>query len=158
METIDHYETKKYLAFLSGGHFEVLGPFNKYYDASSYSRCIYFEYERHKNRYKYAAEKLYEIIQRGAIGILIVQDHEKEEAIRTIGNDFPGVKIYCKSEIKELYPGLLPTILENVGRRQKEFRIKRRLILKLDMLPREKATALAQNFRQRINSILFGNR
>jgi len=99
---------KKYLAFLSGGNFEVICPFHKYYDAASFSEMTYFEYERHKNRFRNAAEKLLErilknpkkqgntplkyikngtkrevnqnpleIIKKEAMGILVVQDHEK---------------------------------------------------------------------------------
>lgn len=156
METEDHYQTKKYLAFISGGYVEVLGPFSKYYDASSFSGSMYFEYEKHKNRYRYAAEKLYEIIKRNALGILVVQDDEKEEATKILGNSFPGVKIYSKSEIQHSFPGLLPVTLENVGRRQKEFRLKRRVILQSDLLLRNKAIALVQNARDRIRNILFG--
>lgn len=63
------------------------------------------------------------------MGILVVQDHEKEEAIRVIGNDFLGVQVYSKSEIDELNPGLIPTILEDISRGRKELRINRQLIL-----------------------------
>jgi len=159
MESEDHYQRKRYLAFLSGGYVEVLGPFNRYYDASSFSGLIFFEYERHKNRYRYAAEKLHDIInERSALGILVVQDDEKEEAIKIIGNDFPGIKIYSKSEMERIFPGLLPVVLENVARRQKEFRLKRRLFLQSDLSPRDKVIALIQNAGDRIQNILFGRR
>lgn len=156
-ETMDHYERKKYLAFVSGGYFEVLGPLNKYYDASSFSGRMNFEYERHKNRFRYAAEKLYEKVKRDGTGILVVKDNDIEEALRIVGDDFPGINILSESETDDLYPGLIPTIFENVGRRQKEFRIRRQLILKSDMSPGEKVFELRKNFRDRINNILFGN-
>ncbi|WXG40828.1 MAG: hypothetical protein WED07_08640 [Candidatus Freyarchaeum deiterrae] len=143
-----------YLAFISGGYVEVL-EFNKRTDATSYSGLIRFEYERNRNRYTQAAEKLFEKSgNKDAKRILVVMDdEEKKLAQQKIQNTYPEINIISKSELPNLYPPLYSVILEHIGRRSKEFSLKKRIIISSNKRPIEKVLLLTRNFVDRVSTL-----
>ena len=147
-ESEDHDKTKRYMAYVSGGHVEVIGPDDKKFDATSFSYRVIFEYERHRKNFRNDAEKLMKIVKDNIKRILVVPDSEKDKAMKDLGKDFPDVEVYSKSEIESLNPAIFASLIEDLMRGRKEFRINRQIILRSDKPPVKKAIELIQNRRE----------
>lgn len=148
MEGEDHDKTKRYLALITGGHVEVIKLDGKKIDASSFNYRVFFEYERYQKRFRYDAEKLSRLIEDNEICILVVPDKDKEKAIEELGNDFPNIEVYSKSEIEELNPGLILSLLEDLSRGRKELRVTRQIIFRSKKTPRKKISQFVDERRR----------